>query len=114
LIAPPFASAQTPQAPPQRQQAAGTTTVDEEIRPALTTAAGDTGIWFVPTASVLPHKRWSFSLYRTNVDDGQGFTDISQFPVTFAVGLGNRAEFFGAGHKNRPRCPPALLHQHVR
>jgi outer membrane protein OmpA-like peptidoglycan-associated protein len=95
FIAPAFAHAQSPQAPPQRQQAAGAATADEEIRPALTTAAGDTGIWFVPTARVLPHKRWSFSLYRTNFDDGQGFTDISQFPVTFAVGLGDRAEFFG-------------------
>ena len=49
----------------------------------------------MPTAEVLPHKKWSVSFYRTNIDDGQGFTDISTFPVTFAVGLGDRAEIFG-------------------
>ncbi len=36
------------------------------------------------------------SLYRTNIDYGQGFTDVSTFPLTFAVGLGNRAELFGS------------------
>jgi outer membrane protein OmpA-like peptidoglycan-associated protein len=30
------------------------------------------------------------------MDDGQGFTDISHFPITFAVGVGNRAELFGS------------------
>lgn len=93
-LAPAIAHAQSTQ-PPQRQQTSGGTTTDEEIRPAVTTVAGDTGIWFVPTAGVLSHKKWSLSLYRTNVDDGQGFSDISTFPVTFAVGLGNRAEIFG-------------------
>jgi peptidoglycan-associated lipoprotein len=49
----------------------------------------------VPTAEVLPSRKWSVSLYRTNLDDGQGFADISTFPVTFAVGLGDRFEVFG-------------------
>jgi outer membrane protein OmpA-like peptidoglycan-associated protein len=53
-------------------------------------------LWFVPTGEVLPSRRWSISLYRVNMDDGQGFTDVSHFPVTFAVGLGNRAELFGS------------------
>src|SRR5690606_22100847 len=52
--------------------------------------------WFVPTGEVLPAGRWSVSFYRTNIDDGQGFTDISTFPATFAVGLGDRAELFGS------------------
>ena len=65
-------------------------------RPATTTTSGTTGLWFVPTSEVLPAKKWSVSFYRTNVDDGQGFTDISTFPATFAVGLGNRAEVFGS------------------
>jgi len=69
---------------------------DTETRPATTTTSGTTGLWFVPTGEVLPSKRWSISLYRTNIDDGQGFTDISNFPLTFAVGLGNRAELFAA------------------
>ncbi len=79
------AYAQTPQTPSQ----------PEDTRPALTTASGTTGLWFVPTGEVLPSGRWSLSLYRTNMDDGQGFTDISTFPLTFAVGLGGRAELFG-------------------
>lgn len=64
--------------------------------PATTTASGSTGIWFVPTGAVLPAKQWSVSFYRTNIDDGQGFSDISAMPATFAVGLGNRAELFGS------------------
>jgi outer membrane protein OmpA-like peptidoglycan-associated protein len=74
-------------------QTSGATT---ETRPALTTASGTTGLWFVPTAEVLPHKKWSVSFYRTNFDDGQGFSDVSTFPATFAVGLGGRAELFGS------------------
>jgi outer membrane protein OmpA-like peptidoglycan-associated protein len=80
------AYAQTPQTPSE----------SGETRPALTTASGTTGLWFVPTGEVLPSRRWSVSLYRVNMDDGQGFTDVSYFPVTFAVGLGNRAELFGS------------------
>src|SRR5690349_2917313 len=64
-------------------------------RPATTTVAGDTGLWFVPTGVVLRAKKFSLSVYRTNMDDGQGFTDASTFPITFAVGLGGHAELFG-------------------
>jgi outer membrane protein OmpA-like peptidoglycan-associated protein len=67
-----------------------------ETRPATTTAMGDTGLWFVPTGEVLPARRWSFSLYRVNFDYNEGFTDVSHFPVTFGVGLGDRAELFAA------------------
>ena len=93
-------------------------TVEEgEFRPGVATAAGDTGIWFVPTAGILPHKKWSASLYRTNMDDGQGFTDFSTFPVTFAVGIENRAELFGSWalvDADRPRHAAALFRQHGR
>ncbi len=41
-------------------------------------------------------KRWSFSVYRVNFDYNEGFTDVSNWPVTFGVGLGDRAELFGA------------------
>jgi outer membrane protein OmpA-like peptidoglycan-associated protein len=67
-----------------------------DTRPATTTFMGDTGLWFVPIAEVLPAKRWSGSAYRYNYDYDQGFTDVSNWPVTFAFGLGNRAEVFGA------------------
>jgi outer membrane protein OmpA-like peptidoglycan-associated protein len=87
------AMAQTPQTPPQPSSGASS---DEPTRPATTTVSGTTGIWYVPTSEVLPARKWSMSLYRTNIDYGQGFTDVSTFPLTFAVGLGNRAELFGS------------------
>ena len=72
-------------------------TVDSDTRPATDHAAsGDTGLWFVPTGEILPAKRWSVSAYRVNFDYQQGFTDISNLPVTFGVGIGDRVEFFGA------------------
>ena len=67
-----------------------------ETRPATTTTAGDTGLWFVPTAEILPAKKWSLSAYRVNFDYEQGFTDVSRFPVTFGVGLADRVELFGS------------------
>ncbi len=79
--------------PPPRQDVA----VDDEARrPATTTFMGDTGLWFVPTGEVLPARKWSFSVYRTNFDFNQGFTDASNWPITFGVGLGDRAELFGS------------------
>ena len=71
-------------------------TSSDETRPATTTFRGDTGLWFVPTGEVLPGRRWSFSVYRVNFDYNQGFTDATDFPVTFGVGVGDRAEVFGA------------------
>jgi outer membrane protein OmpA-like peptidoglycan-associated protein len=103
-----------PAAPPAQQQPATASTsgqppatqdpatqpppvVDDEARrPATTTFMGDTGLWFVPTGEVLPARKWSFSVYRTNFDYNQGFTDASNWPITFGVGLGDRAELFGA------------------
>ena len=69
-----------------------------DTRKATTTADGDTGLWFVPTGEILPAKKWSFSVYRVNFDYEEGFTDVSNWPVTFGVGLGDRAELFGAFH----------------
>jgi peptidoglycan-associated lipoprotein len=90
------ALAQTPGTP----QAAGTTpqasTPAAETRPATTTFQGDTGLWTVPTAEVLPARRWSVSAYRVNFDDNQGFSDVSNWPVTFGVGIRDRAEIFGS------------------
>jgi outer membrane protein OmpA-like peptidoglycan-associated protein len=69
---------------------------DQDVRRATTTTQGDTGLWFVPTAEVLPARRASFSLYRVNHDFDQGFTDVSNWPVTAGVGLADRVELFGA------------------
>ena len=70
--------------------------MEETVRPATTSIYGDTGLWFVPTGEVLRDKTWSASAYRINWDVRQGFTDISHFEGTFAFGMKNRAEIFGA------------------
>ena len=65
-------------------------------RMATATYWGDTGLWFVPTAEVVRAKGWSLSAYRTEFDFRQGLTDVSDFPITLAVGAGSRTEIFGA------------------
>ena len=50
----------------------------------------------MPTGEVLPAKKWSLSAYRVNFDRDQGFTDVSNWPVTVGIGLADRAEIFGA------------------
>jgi outer membrane protein OmpA-like peptidoglycan-associated protein len=67
-----------------------------DTRPATTTFFGDTGLWFVPTAEVLAHGKWSASGYRRGTNFVQGFTNVGDFAGTFAFGLGNRAEIFGS------------------
>jgi outer membrane protein OmpA-like peptidoglycan-associated protein len=67
-----------------------------DTRPATTTASGDTGIWFVPNAETLAPRTWSFSVYRVNFDFQPGFTDVSNWPMTFGAGIGDRFELFGA------------------
>jgi hypothetical protein len=67
-----------------------------EDRPAVTSFWGDTGLWFVPTAEVLKPGGWAFGAYRTELDFKQGFTDVSYYPGTLAIGVGNRTEIFAA------------------
>jgi len=83
-------SAQAAQQPPVAAPDTG------ETRPATTTPMGDTGLWFVPTAEILPAGRWSGSGYRVNFDHQQGYTDVSNWPVTFGYGVKDRVELFGA------------------
>ena len=85
--APAQTSAAPPPAPPQ---------APADVRATTTTFLGDTGLWYVPTAEILPARRWSASGYRVNFDDNQGFSDVSNWPVTFAYGLRDRAELFGS------------------
>jgi len=68
-----------------------------DTRPAVTTASGDTGLWFVPTAEVLPSGTFSASVHRTEADFRQGNTNVSSFPITGAIGAGH-LELFGALH----------------
>src|SRR5690349_2385107 len=87
-----FASTAAAQAPAP----ATAPTPPAETRPATTTFLGDTGLWYVPTAEILPHRKWSVSAYRINFDDDQGFTDVSNWPVTFGFGVKDRLELFGS------------------
>ena len=105
LVALTSAAAASAQTPAAGQQSGGTTTTQQPstmssdvmaTRPATTTINGDTGLWFVPTGEILPAKKWSFSAYRVNFDYTEGFTDVSNWPLTLGVGLGDRAELFGA------------------
>jgi len=93
-------SAMSSQAAPSTQSttSGGSTTTSDDVqtRPATTTFMGDTGLWYVPTGEVLPRKKWSISAYRVNFDDNQGFTDVSNWPLTFGIGVGGRAEIFGS------------------
>src|SRR4030095_3744065 len=59
-------------------------------RPATATYWGDTGLWFVPTAETVKPGGFSFSVYRTEFDFRQGVTDLSDWPITAAVGAGPR------------------------
>jgi outer membrane protein OmpA-like peptidoglycan-associated protein len=69
---------------------------DTSARPATTTFFGDTGLWFVPTAEVLPNGKWSVSAYRRGTNWIHGYTNVADFNGTFGVGIGDRTEIFGA------------------
>src|SRR5919112_3271650 len=78
------------------QPPSSSTATADETRPATTTFFGDTGLWFVPTAEVLAHGKWSASGYRRGTNYIQGFTNVGDFAGTFAVGIKDRAEIFGS------------------
>ncbi len=67
-----------------------------EVRPTTPTFYGDTGLWFVPTAEVLPDGKWSASGYRRGTNWIQGYTNVADFAGTFAYGLRGRTEIFGS------------------
>jgi hypothetical protein len=82
--------------PGAQSQTSSNAAADGNTRPATTTFFGDTGLWFVPTAEVLPHGKWSVSGYRRGTNYIQGYTNIGDFAGTFAVGIKDRAEIFGS------------------
>ncbi|MEO6223847.1 MAG: OmpA family protein, partial [Vicinamibacterales bacterium] len=45
---------------------------------------------------ILPSGKWSVSFYRANADFGQGYTDVSNWPLSFAYGVKDRVELFGS------------------
>src|SRR5215467_11401967 len=83
-----IAQTPTPAAPPPA--------TEEETRPATTTFSGETGIWFVPTAEVLPAGEFSVSGYRRGTNYIQGYTNVGDFAGTFGYGIKDRAEIFGS------------------
>jgi len=87
------AGAQTPSTA-AAQPAAGAS--EPAFRLSTTTADGDTGLWYVPTADILARGKWSASGYRVGLNYREGFTNVGDFPITFAVGLADRAEVFGS------------------
>jgi outer membrane protein OmpA-like peptidoglycan-associated protein len=96
------AGGQTPPGATTQTTRSTATTQDEIVltgdttpRPAIPTVLGDTGLWFVPTAETLPKGRISASVNRANFDLTQGRTDVGQFGITGAVGLGSAFELFG-------------------
>jgi outer membrane protein OmpA-like peptidoglycan-associated protein len=85
------ASGQTP-------PAASSTTPQPEAttRPSTMTPIGDTGLWFVPTADVLPRHKWSAGGFRSGFTFKQGLTSVNELNGTFAVGAFQGMEIFGA------------------
>ena len=88
----------TAQAPASGSQTTEQTARPAEpaVRPATTTFFGDTGLWYVPTAEILGHGKWSASAYRRGTNWIQGYTNVGDFAGTFAVGIKGRAEIFGS------------------
>src|SRR5262245_12243685 len=82
------------QAPAGNQPPPITQNTTTETRPGLPTVEGDTGLFFVPTADVLPANKWSFSVFREAFDMRQGLTDVGNFGLTGAYGIGDRFEVF--------------------
>ena len=84
-------------APAQSQTSAASASSDtaSDVRYATTTADGDTGLWYVPTAEILAKGKWSASGYRVAQNYRQGFSNVADFPLTFGVGL-KHVEVFGA------------------
>ena len=68
----------------------------KRTRPASSTFLGDTGLWFVPTAEILPAGAFAGSAQKVNFDRQEGITDISHYIGTFAYGVGDRVELFGS------------------
>src|ERR1700704_3258082 len=84
------ASGQTPSAPSSAQAS------DANTRPSTITPVGDTGLWFVPTADVLPRHKWSAAGFRSGFSFVPGFTHVNEINGTFAVGAFQGMEIFGA------------------
>jgi outer membrane protein OmpA-like peptidoglycan-associated protein len=73
-----------------------------EVHPATPQYEGSTGLFHMPSAYTLPKGRFSFQLFRDNLDRDPKDEDISIHGVSLGFGLTNRVEIFGNfGLQNR-------------
>ena len=96
------------------QTQSSSTATAEETRPATTTFFGDTGLWFVPTAEVLAHKKWSVSGYRRGTNWIQGYTNVADFAGDVRRrhrGPRGDLRLVPGRHAHRPRRAPGLRHR---
>lgn len=61
-----------------------------------TTLHGDTGLWFVPSASVLPSGAFSSGIHAASDIRDQGAVRTAFNAASLAAGIGGRAEVFGS------------------
>jgi peptidoglycan-associated lipoprotein len=91
-----IAAAAIPAAAQAQSGASQEPSAPAQTRPATTTTIGDTGLWFTPTAEVLPKGKFSASAYRVDFNRTEAFANISNFVGTFAFGASDRLEVFGS------------------
>ena len=68
----------------------------DATRPAGTTLLGDTGLWFVPSAEIVGDGQFAGGAHQATFNYEQGFTAVQTTTLTFALGLRDRVEIFGA------------------
>ncbi len=73
-----------------------------EVHPATPSYEGTTGLFHMPTAYTLPKGRFSFSLFRDNLDRSPKDEDVSIHGVSLGYGISDRFEIYGNfGLQNR-------------
>ena len=64
----------------------------------------------MPTAEILPDKKWSVSGYRRGTNFVQGYSNVGDFAGTFGVGIKNRAGNLRLVNRRHPdRSRPAAV-----
>src|SRR2546427_12200161 len=72
----------------QNTAAQSSSTATTDTRPATTTFYGDTGLWYVPTADILAHGKWSVSGDRRGTNLIHGCTHAADCATPFEVCTG--------------------------
>ncbi|MEO8360824.1 MAG: transporter [Vicinamibacteria bacterium] len=84
-----------------------------EIHPMAPTYDGDSGIFHLPTAYVLPRRAFSTGVFRDHVDRDPNALDISVLEISFGFGITDALEVFGAIGENRVRVGQASVRTSV-